>query len=64
MPPVGLTAHGTYEAATLVSSVLGRLRPARPRKFDTALALFERSVDGAELLGSRGGHRGRRWSRR
>lgn len=50
LPPVGLTAHGTYEAVTLVSSVVGRLRPDAPRKLDTALALFERCVDGPELL--------------
>ena len=30
LPPVGLTAHDTYEAATLVGSVLGRAAAGRP----------------------------------
>jgi phosphate acetyltransferase len=50
LPPVAITAHDTYEAATLAGSVLGRLRSDAPRKLDAALALFERCVDGPGLL--------------
>jgi phosphate acetyltransferase len=50
LPPVARTAHGTYEAANLAGAALGRITPDAPRKIDAALAVFEQSVDGAELL--------------
>jgi phosphate acetyltransferase len=50
IPPVALTAHDTYETATLVGSTLGRITPTAARKIDTALAVFEQHVDGREVL--------------
>jgi phosphate acetyltransferase len=51
LPPIVLTAHDTFEAATLASGREGRITAPARRKIDTALALFERHVDGEELLG-------------
>ncbi len=51
MPPVVLTSRGTYETAMLAGAHEGRISPQARRKIDTALALFERHVDGDELLG-------------
>ncbi len=51
MPPVVLTSHDTYATAMLAGAHEGRISPQAGRKIDTALALFERHVDGDELLG-------------
>jgi phosphate acetyltransferase len=51
MPPVILTSHGTYETAVAAGANEGRITAQARRKIDTALALFERHVDGDELLG-------------
>jgi phosphate acetyltransferase len=50
LPPIALTAHHTYETATLAGAVRGRITAQAQGKIDTALALFERCVDGAEVL--------------
>jgi phosphate acetyltransferase len=49
-PPVALTTHDTYETATLAGAVLGRITIDARAKIDSALAVFERRVDGARLL--------------
>ena len=48
--PVIRTSFGTYDTASTITKTRGRLAAESPRKFDTALALFEQHVDGAELL--------------
>ena len=48
--PIIRTALGTYDTARVVTKTRGRLAADSPRKFDTALALFEQHVDGAVLL--------------
>ena len=47
--PIIRTALGTYDTARIITRTRGRLAADSPRKFDTALALFEQHVD-AELL--------------
>ncbi|NEN06876.1 phosphate acetyltransferase [Diaminobutyricibacter tongyongensis] len=48
--PVVSTDLGTYETTVRITSARGRLAADSQRKYDTALALFELSVDGLELL--------------
>ncbi|QYH34501.1 phosphate acetyltransferase [Salinibacterium sp. M195] len=48
--PVIRTSLGTYDTARIITKTRGRLAAESPRKFDTALALFEQHVDAAELL--------------
>ncbi|SNS81694.1 phosphate acetyltransferase [Geodermatophilus pulveris] len=48
--PVVLTAQDTYATASTAAAVPGRITPEATRKVDTALALFEAHVDGADLL--------------
>jgi phosphate acetyltransferase len=48
--PVVLTEQDTYATTTIAGSVPGRITPDAARKVDTALALFEAHVDGADLL--------------
>jgi phosphate acetyltransferase len=48
--PIVLTRFGTYETATRLSSVRGHLSTTTTRKIDTAVALFEKHVDGADLM--------------
>ncbi|HXD61381.1 MAG TPA: phosphate acetyltransferase [Lacisediminihabitans sp.] len=48
--PIIRTQLGTYDTARVVTKARGRLAADSPRKFDTALALFEQHVDGAQLL--------------
>jgi phosphate acetyltransferase len=48
--PIIRTSLGTYDTARAVTKTRGRLAADSPRKFDTALALFEQHVDGALLL--------------
>ncbi|MEO6944021.1 MAG: phosphate acetyltransferase [Lacisediminihabitans sp.] len=48
--PIIRTALGTFDTARAVTKTRGRLAADSPRKFDTALALFEQHVDRALLL--------------
>ncbi|NYD66960.1 phosphate acetyltransferase [Agromyces atrinae] len=48
--PIIRTDLGSYDTAVAVTSARGRLAAESQRKRDTALALFERSVDRASLL--------------
>jgi phosphate acetyltransferase len=48
--PIISTELGTYDTARIITKTRGRLAAASPRKFDTALALFEQHVDAALLL--------------
>jgi phosphate acetyltransferase len=48
--PIIRTPLGTYDTARIITRTRGRLAADSPRKFDTALALFEQHVDGATLL--------------
>jgi len=48
--PVIRTALGTYDTARIITKTRGRLAADSPRKFDTALALFEQHVDSGVLL--------------
>ncbi|MBD3942900.1 phosphate acetyltransferase [Microbacterium sp. NEAU-LLC] len=48
--PVITTDLGTYETAVRIMSTRGRLAADSQRRYDTALALFEQSVDIDELL--------------
>lgn len=48
--PVIRTSLGTYDTARIITKTRGRLAAESPRKFDTALALFEQHVDASELL--------------
>ena len=48
--PIIRTSLGTYDTARVVTKARGRLAADSPRKFDTALALFEQHVDGTLLL--------------
>jgi phosphate acetyltransferase len=50
LPPVVLTAHDTYDTATLAGSREGVIARDAPRKITKALALFETHVDGDDLL--------------
>jgi phosphate acetyltransferase len=48
--PIIRTGLGTYDTARIITKTRGRLAADSPRKFDTALALFEQHVDGRLLL--------------
>jgi phosphate acetyltransferase len=48
--PIIRTGLGTYDTARIITKTRGRLAADSPRKFDTALALFEQHVDGQLLL--------------
>ncbi|GAA1938553.1 phosphate acetyltransferase [Microbacterium aoyamense] len=48
--PIITTGLGTYETAARIMNTRGRLAADSQRRYDTALALFERSVDSEELL--------------
>ena len=48
--PIITTDLGTYETAVRVMGTRGRLAADSQRRYDTALALFEQSVDTEELL--------------
>ncbi len=48
--PIIRTDQGTFRSANRAASVRGRLSADSQRKVDTALALFERYVDGPEIL--------------
>ncbi len=48
--PIVLTEHDTYSTAHLVGTTFGRITSETKRKIDTAQALFERHVNGAQLL--------------
>jgi phosphate acetyltransferase len=48
--PMIATALGTFEAASAVAAVRGRVTASSQRKVDAALALMERHVDAADLL--------------
>lgn len=48
--PIISTQLGTYDTARIITKTRGRLAADSPRKFDTALALFEQHVDSALLL--------------
>jgi phosphate acetyltransferase len=47
--PVAAVATGSFETATSLSTLEGKLTAASPRKAETALGLFELHVDTAEL---------------
>jgi phosphate acetyltransferase len=47
--PIIATRFDTFDTATRCSAVRGRLEPSSRLKVDTALALFDRNVDAAEL---------------
>jgi phosphate acetyltransferase len=49
--PIARNALGTYDTALRLAQTRSRLAADSPQKYQTALALFERHVDGAELLG-------------
>ena len=48
--PIVTTQGDTYPTATRLASARGRLSKESPRKVETALTLFEKHVDGGELL--------------
>ncbi|MFC0681938.1 phosphate acetyltransferase [Lysobacter korlensis] len=48
--PIARSELGTYDTALRITQTRGRLAADSQRKYDTALALFERHVDGPELL--------------
>ena len=48
--PIIKTGLGTFRSANRAAAVRGRLSADSQRKVDTALALFERHVDGPDLL--------------
>ena len=48
--PIVTTDLGTYETAVRIMNTRGRLAADSQRRYDTALALFEQSVDTDELL--------------
>ena len=48
--PIARNALGTYDTALRITQTRGRLAADSQRKYDTALSLFERHVDGPELL--------------
>lgn len=47
--PIIATDRGTYDTAVRIMNTRGRLAADSQRRYDTALALFEQHVDGAEL---------------
>jgi phosphate acetyltransferase len=48
--PIARNDLGTYDTALRITKTRGRLAADSQRKYDTALALFQRHVDGPELL--------------
>lgn len=48
--PILATEGGTYETARGIMSARGRLAADSPRRYDTALALFENNVDTDDLV--------------
>ena len=50
--PILVTELGTFRTATAASGTRGRLTRESQRKIDTAMALFEKYVDGPGLLGA------------
>ncbi|MEP6980813.1 MAG: phosphate acetyltransferase, partial [Nakamurella sp.] len=50
--PIIVTELGTYETATILSQVQGKLRAGSPVKIDTALRVFAESVDVDALIAS------------
>lgn len=52
--PIIATDLGTYDTAIRIMGTRGRLAADSQRRYDTALAMFERHVDTAELLTSLG----------
>ena len=48
--PIGRTALGTFDTAIAVTQTRSRLAADSPQKYELALALFERHVDGEELV--------------
>ncbi|BDZ53919.1 phosphate acetyltransferase [Agromyces marinus] len=48
--PIIRTQLSSYDAALAITQIRGKLAAESQRKHDTALALFERHVDGVELL--------------
>ncbi len=48
--PIARTSLGTYDTAMRITRTRGRLAAESQRKFDTALALFDRHVDSDRLL--------------
>ncbi len=50
MPAIVATSHDTFATTALAGSLEGTITVATPRKIATALALFERHVDGDALL--------------
>jgi phosphate acetyltransferase len=48
--PIIRTELGTYDTARRVTKTRGRMSAESPRKFDTAIALFEQHVDGRLLM--------------
>ncbi|MBY6680427.1 phosphate acetyltransferase [Rhodococcus sp. BP-316] len=49
--PILTTELGTFDTASVAASTRGRVAVGSQRKVDTALALMERHVDAAEILG-------------
>ncbi|MDQ1130831.1 phosphate acetyltransferase [Microbacterium sp. SORGH_AS_0888] len=47
--PIITTERGTYDTAVRIMHARGRLAADSQRRYDTALALFEQHIDGAEL---------------
>ncbi|MFT4219598.1 MAG: phosphate acetyltransferase [Microbacterium sp.] len=47
--PIITTEHGTYQTAVRIMSARGRIANDSQRRYDTALATFERHVDVSEL---------------
>jgi phosphate acetyltransferase len=48
--PIARNELGTYDTALRITHTRGRLAADSPRKYDLALSLFEKHVDGADLL--------------
>ncbi|MFZ7087058.1 phosphate acetyltransferase [Curtobacterium sp. RRHDQ10] len=48
--PIARNDLGTYDTALRITQTRGRLAADSPRKYDLALSLFEKHVDGAALL--------------
>ena len=48
--PIIRSDYGTFRTASAAASIRGRLSADSQRKVDTALALFEKHVDGEALL--------------
>jgi len=48
--PIARNELGTYDTALRITQTRGRLKLGSQRKYDTALALFEKNVDNDELL--------------